>query len=60
MLCKFSGLTQREVAVVLNLKSGVAVSCQIRKLRKTLEEDEELKGQLEEIAGKLEMLQGQS
>ena len=49
MLCTFSGLTQREVSGVLNLKSGIPVSCQIRKRRKTLEEDEELKEQLEEI-----------
>lgn len=60
MLCKFAGITQREVAEVLNLKSGVAVSCQLRKLRKKVEDDDELKGQLEKIAGKLELLQGQS
>jgi hypothetical protein len=34
-------------------------SWQILKLRKTLEEDEELRGQLEEITGQLEMFQGQ-
>ena len=48
------------VVGLLNLKSGVAVSCQLRKLQKTAEEDEELKGQLEAIVGKLELLQDES
>jgi len=38
MLCKFADLTQRDVADILNLKNGVAVSCQLRKLRKVIEE----------------------
>ncbi|MEI6972266.1 MAG: transposase [bacterium] len=36
MLCKYGGMTQREAAKVLGLKSGVAVSCQLRNLRKIL------------------------
>jgi len=50
----------RDVADILNLKSGVAVSCQLRKLRKVIEESEELKSQLDEIAKKLELLQEKS
>jgi len=60
MLCNFAGLTQRNVADILNLKSGVAVSCQLRKLRKVIEESEELKSQLDEIVEKLELLQDKS
>jgi len=44
----------------LNLKNGVAVSCQLRKLRKVIEESEELKSQLDEIAKKLELFQEKS
>lgn len=56
MLCKFAALTQRDVAEVLNLKSGAAVSCQLRKLRKITEVSEELKSQLDEITEKLGLL----
>jgi len=60
MLCKFAGLTQREVAGVLNLKSGVAVSCQLRKLRKAIGCNEELKSKHNEIVKKLKLLQKES
>ncbi|MDA3927298.1 MAG: hypothetical protein PF904_21720 [Kiritimatiellae bacterium] len=54
MLCKFAGMTQRDVAGELNLKSGVAVSCQLRKLHKVLAEDEALKRAVENISEKLD------
>jgi len=56
MLCQFSGLTQREVVGVLNLKSGVAVSCQLRKLHKATSVNEELKKLLAKISAKLHAL----
>jgi REP element-mobilizing transposase RayT len=49
MLCQYSGLTQREVATVIGLHTGVAVSCQLRKLTQLLTEDAELKRQVGEI-----------
>jgi hypothetical protein len=60
MLCKFAGLTQREVAGVLNLKSGVAVSCQLRKLHKAASVNEELKKMLAKISAKLQTLQNET
>ena len=60
MLCKFAGMTQREVAGILNLKSGVAVSCQLRKLRKAIGCNEELKSKHNEIVKKLKLLQKES
>jgi hypothetical protein len=57
MLCKFAGMTQREVADILNLKSGVAVSCQLRKLQKEIGCNEELKNKHNEIVKKLKLLQ---
>jgi predicted neutral ceramidase superfamily lipid hydrolase len=46
----------RDVAGELNLKSGVAVSCQLRKLHKVLAEDTALKAQLDEISEKLQRM----
>ena len=60
MLCGFTGLTQREVAGVLNLKSGVAVSCQLHKLHKTASVNEELKKRLAKISAKLQTLQSET
>jgi len=54
MLCKYAGLNQRAVAGVLNLKSGGAVGCQIRKFFKVLAEDETLKSEVEKISEKLD------
>jgi putative transposase len=42
-LCDYSGLTQREVAVVLNLTSGTAVSKQLRRLGELLQRDKSLR-----------------
>ena len=60
MLCKFAGLTQREVAGVLNLKSGVAVSCHLRKLHKAASVNEELKKLLAKISAKLQTLRNET
>jgi REP element-mobilizing transposase RayT len=42
MLCRYGGLTQRKVADILGVKTGVAVSCQMKKLSRLLESDEAL------------------
>jgi len=43
-LCKYGCMTQREAAMILGLKSGVAVSCQLRKLREILADDGDIRG----------------
>lgn len=53
MLCKFSGMTQREVAKVLNIGSGAAVSLQLKKLNEQLSQDKTLSTMIEEITSKL-------
>ena len=42
MLGRFGGLTQREIAELLGLGTGVAVSCQLKRLGEELEDDSEL------------------
>jgi len=49
MLCKYGGRTQREVAAILGTKTGVAISCQLKKLRRRLAADAELHSQVEKI-----------
>jgi len=49
MLCKYGGRTQREVAGILGAKTGVAISCQLKKLRHILAVDAELRSQVEKI-----------
>ena len=49
MLCKYGGQTQREVAVILGAKTGVAISCQLKKLRRRLAADAALHSQVEKI-----------
>lgn len=53
MLCKYGGLTQREAAKVLGLKSGVAVSCQLRNLRRILDSEGEMRQVVDRLDGKL-------
>lgn len=53
MLCDFGGLTQRQVADVLGLRSGAAVSAQLRKLTEHLKTDARLRRQLADIAAEL-------
>ena len=49
MLCKYGGRTQREVAAILGAKTGVAISCQLKTLRRKLATDAELYSQVEKI-----------
>jgi len=49
MLCKYGGRTQREVAAILGAKTGVAISCQLKKLRHKLAADIGLRSQVEKI-----------
>ena len=48
-LCDYCGLTQRQVAEVLGLRTGVAVSCQLRKFGSHLKTNKELRRQLNDI-----------
>ncbi len=43
LLMKYSGLTQRQVAALLNVRSGSTISKQIARSRKLLAEEEELR-----------------
>ena len=49
MLCKYGDRTQREVAAILGAKTGVAISCQMKKLRHRLAADTELRSQVDKI-----------
>ena len=49
MLCQFGGLTQRDVALILGLHTGVAVSCQLRKLNRLLASDVDWRRHVREI-----------
>jgi len=49
MLCKYGGRTQREVATILGARTGVAISCQLKKLRRRLAVDVTLRSQVEKI-----------
>jgi len=49
MLCKYAGLTQRQAAERLGMKTGVAVSHQISRLKIRLENDNELRAKLHRI-----------
>jgi REP element-mobilizing transposase RayT len=52
-LCDHCGMTQRQVAEVLGLRTGVAVSCQLRKLSEQLKKDKKLKHIIEQIRKKM-------
>jgi len=54
MLCKYGGRTQREVAAILGAKTGVAISCQLKKLRRRQSADVALRVQVEKIERALE------
>ena len=53
MLCDYGGLTQRQVADVLGLQSGAAVSAQLRKLTERLESQRRLRKQVAAITAEL-------
>ncbi len=53
MLCDYGGLTQRQVAHILRLHSGAAVSAQLRKLTERLESHRRLRRQVAGIAAEL-------
>jgi len=49
MLCKYGGRTQREVAAILGAKTGMAISSQLKKLRRRLAADLALRAQVSKI-----------
>ncbi len=53
MLCDYGGLTQRQVAEVLRLRSGATVSAQLAKLAERLESHRRLRTQVAGIAAEL-------
>jgi DNA-directed RNA polymerase specialized sigma24 family protein len=54
MLCDFGGLTQRQAADVLGLRSGAAVSAQLQKLSEQLDTGLRLRKQVAAIAAQLQ------
>ena len=55
-LVEQAGLTQREAARVMGLKTGAAVCIQLRKLHEALPRNAHLKGQVRDIASRLNLL----
>jgi REP element-mobilizing transposase RayT len=53
LLCDYGGLTQREVAHILGLRSGAAVSAQLQKLAQRLPTDARLREQITAMAAEL-------
>jgi len=60
MLCRYGGLTQRDVAETLGVRTGVAVSCQLRRLTQLLESDLELGSVVQRIEKQLDKEQAKS
>ena len=61
MLCKCGGMTQRDVAKLVNLTGGSAVSLQMRKLNEQLSRDKTLEKLVNAVSMELESLrQGKS
>jgi len=54
MLCRYGGLTQRAAAPLLGVRTGVAVSCQVRKLAQLLESDEALREKMRRTETRLD------
>ncbi len=52
-LCHYGGLTQREVAALMGLRSGVAVSLQLKKVHDQMQSSRKLKGILRDLDGRL-------
>ncbi|MFN8008243.1 MAG: transposase [Terriglobia bacterium] len=55
-LVEQAGLTQREAARLMGLKTGAAVCIQLRRLHKALPQNAHLKGQVREIASQLNLI----
>jgi hypothetical protein len=53
LLCDLGGLTQREVAEVLGLRSGAAVSAQLRQLAEQVTTDRRLRRQMAAVVAQL-------
>lgn len=49
MLCRYGGLTQRQVAEILKLSTGSAVSMQLKKLNQALSGNRKLKKQVARV-----------
>ena len=58
LLCDYGGLTQREVAEVLGLRSGAAVSAQLHKLAEQVKSDRRLRKELAVIVAQLKHARG--
>lgn len=54
MLCRYAGLTQRDVALKLGVRTGAAISLQISRLRTRMGNDKKLAGQIQKIESKLD------
>jgi hypothetical protein len=54
MLCQYGGLTQREAAKTLGMRSGVAVSCQLRRLIERSVRDRALRETIAKLEKRLE------
>jgi len=53
MLCQYGGLTQRQAAEIVGVRSGVAVCLQIRKVDERMKKDRDLQRQLAQIKERL-------
>lgn len=58
LLCLYGGLTQREAAVVLGLGTGVAVSCQMKRLKQLMAIEPRFRRQVEMLGHTLEKVHG--
>jgi REP element-mobilizing transposase RayT len=57
VLCRYGGLTQRAAAKVLGMRTGVAVSCQLRRLTELAAMDKALRRTIEKIEAELDQEQ---
>ena len=58
MLCQYGGLTQRQAAGIIGVRSGVAVCLQIRKVDERMKEEKDLQRQLVKIEEQLRKRKG--
>ena len=57
-LCHYGGLTQREAASLMGLRSGVAVSLQLKKVHDQMQSSRELYSVLRDLDGRLGQIVG--